>query len=216
MKKIMLNEDWKVWQTSGDETKGRIFSVEMMPSQVEDILIGEGVVENPNLKGQNQDRWIGESDWCYEKHFSLDETEGSWNLVLEGLDTFADIRLNGNLVAQNESAYMSCRVKDLQGLKKGENVLRLDFKSPWKILEQLALPGEQEKLVPAFCRARVFRSGFHEFSGPLPDLVRIGVYGDIYLDRVEKNGFSNLAVTVGVDETLRSRQIHVVDRPILT
>lgn len=209
MKKIMLNEDWKVWQTSGDETKGRIFSVEMMPSQVEDILIGEGVVENPNLKGQNQDRWIGESDWCYEKRFSLDETEGSWNLVLEGLDTFADICLNGNLVAQSESAYMSCRVKDLQGLKRGENVLRLDFKSPWKILEQLMLSGEQEELVPAFCRARVFRSGFHEFSGPLPDLVRIGVYGDIYLERVEKNGFSNLAVTVGVDETLHSGQIHV-------
>lgn len=209
MKRIELQEGWKLWQVNGEETKGRIFTIGTMPCQVEDVLIREGVVDNPNLHGQNKDRWIGQRDWCYEKHFFLEETAGSFHLVLEGLDTFADILLNGHLLAHNESAYMPCRIEDVQGLQKGENVLRLYFRSPWKVLEQITLPGEQEELVPDFCRARVFRSGFHEFSGPLPDLVRIGVYGDIYLEQVEKNGFSGLTMTVDVDETLRRGQIHM-------
>lgn len=209
MKRIALQEDWKLWQVNGEETKGRIFTIGTMPCQVEDVLIREGVVDNPNLYGQNKDRWIGQRDWCYEKHFFLEETAGSFHLVLEGLDTFADILLNGHLLAHNESAYMPCRIEDVQGLQKGENVLRLYFRSPWKVLEQITLPGEQEELVPDFCRARVFRSGFHEFSGPLPDLVRIGVYGDIYLEQVEKNGFFGLTMTVDVDETLRRGQIHM-------
>lgn len=209
MKRIALNRDWKLWQVSGEETKGRIFTIDMLPCQVEDVLIREGIVENPNLHGHNMDRWIGKNDWCYEKHFFLEETAGNFHLVLEGLDTFADILLNGHLLAHNESAYMPCRIENVSGLQKGENVLRLYFRSPWKILEQIRLPGEQEELVPDFCRARVFRSGFHEFSGPLPDLVRIGVYGDIYLEQVEKNGFTGLAMTVEVDTTLRQGQIHM-------
>lgn len=209
MRRISLNEDWKLWQASGEGTDGRVFTVGTLPCQVEDVLIREGIVENPNLHGINRDRWIGNSDWCYEKHFSLEETDGSWNLVLEGLDTFADIWLNGRRIAQNESAYMPCRIEDVKGLREGANVLRLEFKSPRAILKQIRLPGEQEELVPAFCRARVFRSGFHEFSGPLPDLVRIGVYGDIYLEQVEKNGFSGLAMTADVDPTFRRGQIHV-------
>ena len=106
MKRISLNEDWKLWQTGGEETKGRIFAIETLPCQVEDVLIREGIVENPNLRGKNEDRWIGRSDWRYEKRFFLEETAGSWNLVLKGLDTFADIRLNGRLLAHHESAYM--------------------------------------------------------------------------------------------------------------
>ena len=209
MKRISLNEDWKLWQTGGEETKGRIFAIETLPCQVEDVLIREGIVENPNLRGKNEDRWIGRSDWRYEKRFFLEETAGSWNLVLKGLDTFVDIRLNGRLLAHHESAYMPCRIEEIAGMQKGENVLQLDFKSPWKVLEQIVLPGEQEERVPPFCRARVFRSGFHEFSGPLPDLVRIGVYGDICLEQVEENGFSRLALSVDVDSTCRQGQIHL-------
>ena len=154
MRKITLNDDWKLWQANGEETNGRVFSVETLPCQVEDVLIREGIVEDPNLHGINEDRWIGQSDWCYEKHFVLEDTDGSWNLVLEGLDTFADIWLNGRKLAQNESVYMPCRIENVEGLRRGANVLRLEFRSPWPILEQITLPGEQEELVPAFCRAR--------------------------------------------------------------
>ena len=125
MKRIALNRDWKLWQVSGEETKGQIFTIDMLPCQVEDVLIREGIVENPNLHGHNMDRWIGKNDWCYEKHFFLEETAGNFHLVLGGLDTFADILLNGHLLAHNESAYMPCRIENVSGLQKGENVLRL-------------------------------------------------------------------------------------------
>lgn len=41
-------------------------------------------------------------------------------MILEGLDTFADIYFNGVRVARNESAYMPCRIEGLTGVQKGK------------------------------------------------------------------------------------------------
>ena len=87
-------------------------------------------------------------------------------MILEGLDTFADIYFNGVRVARNESAYMPCRIEGLTGVQKGENRLRLEFKAPEQVLKEIELPEKYGEYVPDFCKARVFRSGFHDFSGP--------------------------------------------------
>ena len=202
MNRIRLDEDWTLCQTKGNETSGRIFKLRHIPCQVHDALIQEGIIENPNLKGFNYDRWIGKSDWRYEKIFSLEDISGSWNLVLEGLDTYADIYFNGVRVARNESAYMPCRIEGLTGVQKGENRLRLEFKAPEQVLKEIELPEKYGEYVPDFCKARVFRSGFHDFSGPHPDLVRIGIYGHIWLEQVKTNGFRDITATVQMDPAL--------------
>ena len=209
MKKIGLDEEWTLCQTKGKETAGRLFHIKTIPCQVHDVLVEEGVIENPNLKGFNLDRWIGESDWSYEKIFCLEDCDGSWNLVMEGLDTFADIYLNGVRIAQNESVYMPCRADRLSGLRKGENRLRLDFKSPVQVVKETKLPDKYNDYVPDFCKARVFRSGFHDFSGPHPDLVRVGIYGHIWLEQVRTDGFRDVNAVVQVDPDLGRGKIRM-------
>lgn len=202
MNRIELKENWTLSQIQGDQTQGRSFKIGEMPKQVHDVLIEEGVIEDPNIKGINHDQWVGESDWRYETAFSLEDTEGSFHLYMEGLDTFAEIYLNGEWIGESKSVYMPCRIEDVRGLKAGENRLRLDFRSSLRMTKEIELPEEYGEYVPDFCKARVFRSGFHGFSGPLPDLVRAGVYGKIWLCQVKENGFKDVSVTASLNETL--------------
>lgn len=207
MKIVDLNSDWTLQQITGNQTKGRIFHIEQIPCQVHDVLIKEGVIENPNIHGINYDTWIGENDWCYEKTFYLEDTAGTWNLILEGLDTFADVYVNGQLVAENKSVYMSCRVYGLSELIPGENRIRIDFKSPVPVLREIRLPEKYQDFVPDFCKARVFRSGFISFSGPIPSLIRMGIYGKIRLEQISENAFQEVSVRTSLDCGLTSGSI---------
>ena len=207
MKRTELKENWTLCQIRGDQTQGRIFTVGQMPSQVHDVLIVNKVIENPNIKGINHDQWVGESDWRYETTFCLDNAEGSFQLYMEGLDTFADIYLNGEWIGESKSVYMPCRIADVKGINKGENRLRLDFKSSVRMTGEIELPEEYREYVPDFCKARVFRSGFHGFSGPLPNLVRAGVYGRVWLWQTEENGFEDVSLSVRLDETMTKGSI---------
>lgn len=209
MKKISLNENWSLCQIGGGETKGCIFQIEKIPCQVHDVLIKEKIIENPNIHGINHDRWIGRSDWKYEKEFYLENLEGTWNLIMEGLDTFAWVYINDELVVRNESVYMPCKIYRLQGLRQGVNRISLIFRSPFQELEKIELPENYAKYVPDFCKARVFRSGYYGFSGPLPDLVRMGIYGEIWLEQVEENGFKTVSANVSLNESLDQGEIHL-------
>lgn len=207
MKRIELKDNWTLCQIRGDQTQGRIFTIGQMPCQVHDVLIADQVIEDPNIKGINHDQWVGESDWRYETVFCMDNAEGKFQLYMEGLDTFADIYLNGEWIGESKSVYMPYRIADVKGMKKGENRLRLDFKSSVRITGEIELAEEYREYVPDFCKARVFRSGFHGFSGPLPNLVRAGVYGRIWLLQEEENGFEDVSWSVGLDETMTKGSI---------
>ena len=105
-------------------------------------------------------------------------------------------------MARNESAYMPLQDRRTDRSTKGRNRLRLEFKAPEQVLKEIELPEKYGEYVPDFCKARVFRSGFHDFSGPHPDLVRIGIYGHIWLEHVKTNGFRDITATVQMDPAL--------------
>lgn len=170
-----------------------------MPSQVHDILLDHQLISNPNFTGSNQDQWIGETQWCYKTEFEVEDRSGEWNLRYQGLDTFVDIYLNNELAGENKSVYMPLVIEKVPFMKK-KNVLELRVKPPRRELEKISLPERYKDRVPEFCKARVFRSGYHEFSGPKPDLIRMGVYGDIYLEKVGQDGIREGVMDISMGE----------------
>lgn len=165
-----------------------------LPGQVHDILLERGIIENPNIKGINKDRWIGENSWKYERKFFVSSSAGLWNLRFEGIDTFADIYLNGMLIGKNVSAYKPLYLEQIS-VTEGENLLEIFIRPPRERPELEEPDHTKSEKIPEFCRARVFRSGFHEFSGPKPDLVRMGIYGNIILEQVEMEGIKEVSIT---------------------
>ncbi|EMS70045.1 beta-mannosidase [Ruminiclostridium cellobioparum] len=220
MKRINLNENWKLKRleesqqnsrfnidrldeilTDGSLPRDCVLQLKTIPCQVHDALIERGIIENPNIKGRNNDCWIGESDWIYVCDFSLDEWQGEWTLRFGGLDTFADIYLNGRLIAQHNDAFLPCIITKLDNLRL-QNTLVLHFKSARKIVNSISSPEKYQGKVPAISMARVFRSGFHEYCGPIPELIRVGIYGHVTLEQSGIFGIEELETEVVLSEDL--------------
>ncbi|HPY78467.1 MAG TPA: hypothetical protein PLQ45_11515, partial [Anaerohalosphaeraceae bacterium] len=93
-------------------------------------------------------------DWCYRKEFECPaDFAGGWQVLeCEGMDTFAAIRLNGVEIGRSDNMFIPHRFEVTGKLKKGKNVLEVDFQS-----HQQALAGKpSDKYFSCFSGDRVF------------------------------------------------------------
>ncbi|HUC21658.1 MAG TPA: glycoside hydrolase family 2 protein [Streptosporangiaceae bacterium] len=112
-----------------------------IPGEVHLDLLRAGLIADP-FDGDNEaaQQWIGDTGWRYEARFEWHAGNAErHDLVAYGLDTAAEIELNGSLVARSENQHRSYRfdVRDL--LVEGENTLSVTFAAP--VPETLARAG---------------------------------------------------------------------------
>ncbi len=101
-------------------------------------LIADPYVGAPEAKLQ----WIGLADWEYRTRFDAPRTaltSARSDLVFEGLDTYAEVWLNGSKVLDADNAFRTWRVPVQGKLRAKGNELRIVFRSPIARL----LPGVQ-------------------------------------------------------------------------
>lgn len=159
------------------------FSLPRFPMQVHDVLLAYGIIENPNIRGVNRDLWIHERDWVYCCRFSAQANVPSL-LTFDGVDTFADVWLNGTLLGSCSDVYLSWAY-DVGHLLRTENTLIVYFHAAQTELKKLSLPERYAGLVPTISAARVFRTGYHDYCGPSPCLIRCGLYAPVTLRQAE-------------------------------
>ena len=157
-----------------------------VPGCVHTDLLTAGVIEDPYL-AQNEPKsaWIGRADWRYRCTFTATEEMLSaehLTLVCDGLDTVAELSLNGEPFAATESMHVGYRF-ELKGLVQGgENRLELTFPSPYAYAEAKQrelgdLPGPYDE---PFNFIRKMACNFGWDWGPT--LVTSGIWRDIYLE----------------------------------
>jgi beta-mannosidase len=88
-----------------------------------------GVIPDP-YHGRNEYdvRWVSERDWVARRDFTHDGSAAA--LVVEGLDTVAEVRLNGQLVLTAANVHRRWRVDVSGALKPGANTIEILFQSP--------------------------------------------------------------------------------------
>jgi len=77
-------------------------------------------------------QWIGQTAWTYRAEFKVPEafhTEEHLDLVLEGLDTVATIKLNGKPLLRSDNMFHIHRLPVKQLLRRGTNRLEAAFHS---------------------------------------------------------------------------------------
>lgn len=127
----------------------------VLPGDGITALHAAGLIPDP-YRGRNEYglRWIADRDWVATRSFTHDGTP--CDLVIDGLDTVAEIRLNGTPVLSAANAFRRWRVDAAGLLRRGANEIAITFRSV--TAEGAARQAAQPFFVP-----------WHEGNCPIPN-----------------------------------------------
>ncbi|KAF8812399.1 glycoside hydrolase family 2 protein [Phlegmacium glaucopus] len=124
-----LLTDWSFTQVG----VGEWLPVSSFPTTVHVELLKLKKIPDPFVGLHEWDvQWVGEAEWAFKTTFNVTEKElASQNvdLVFDGLDTFANVTLNGNVILETENQFVSHRVSVKSKLQAGSNELLIHFES---------------------------------------------------------------------------------------
>src|SRR5699024_98868 len=128
----LTQEDWQFKNTQKDN-----WMPEEVPGTVHTDLLANDVIPDP-FKDRNEDyvqwnenvdrktRWVENEDWDYKTTFvtTAKELENDQiDLVFDGLDTFAEVFLNGTSILKADNMFRQWTIPVKNLLKEGENTL---------------------------------------------------------------------------------------------
>jgi len=189
------SSDWQMRLAPGEQAKAHptasTWQHATVPGSVHTDLLANGAIVDPYIGAHEAElQWIGLADWEYRTRFDVDAAtlaRAHNDLVFDGLDTFADVFLNGRKLASTDNMFRRWRLPVHGKLKPAGNELRVVFHSPIRqVLAQVQsmpykLPanydwgfGDEPKgvLTQNFVR----KSGYHYGWDWGPRYVTAGIY----------------------------------------
>ncbi len=180
-----LKDGWEFRRT--DENIWRMATV---PGTVHTDLLAHKLIPDP-FAGANEKglQWIDKKDWEYRTSFSVSpEMLNHDGIALDftGLDTYADVYLNDQLVLKAENMFVGKQVPVKQFLKAGANQLRIFFHSPIAhdmpkfMKDRLVYPaGNDADDIPLSIHAR--KAPYHYGWDWGPRYVTSGIWRPVYM-----------------------------------
>jgi beta-mannosidase len=208
--KLCLSENWELLKIIPAESidpenivpeTGRVpagwIPVKKMPSQVHDVLIDEGYLpEEIRIGWCESAKWTGDYDWVYRCHFDRERAADTVRLFFGGLDTVADIYLNGVQMGSHDNFYLPQTIDITRGIAE-HNTLLIHFHNIEEILDKLILPKEWEKTVLKF---KMLRKPKHDipagvtegaaYQGAVPYFEPIGIFQPVFIEYADSAEFT--------------------------
>ncbi len=129
MIKILLNQNWTMKDRSWDE-----YLPASVPGDLYTDLINNHKIEDPYYRDNELDALkLSENEYEYKTVFSAGEEICKKDRVLlrfEGIDTLADIYLNGKEIGTADNMHRTWEYDVKEYLEAGENILTVVFHSP--------------------------------------------------------------------------------------
>ena len=193
--KISLNDNWNFKPSSSNSSPnkddlGQKMSADgynaNLPNSILNVLFDNGVIGDPFYRDNEVKlQWLENSSWTFEKKFDADSkmmSEKNIDLVLNGVDTYADVFLNDILLLKANNNFRTWRVSVNNLLKPKDNLLHIEFKSP--IVKESFLNANSTVEYPGNPdNTRMFtrKAGFHYGWDWGPRLVTAAL-GDVILE----------------------------------
>jgi beta-mannosidase len=130
-----LSGIWRLESIDGE------FSADIaLPGDVHSALFAAGLIPDPYVGTNELDvRWVADRDWRMTRDFDHAGPGASdWYLDLEGLDTVADVSLNGVTVLSSQNAFRRYRPDVTDFLQTGRNTLSILLRSATAAANELA------------------------------------------------------------------------------
>ncbi len=178
-----------------------------VPGTVQGDLLAAGKLLDPYL-GANEAKvqWVGLADWQYRSELNVaaetlahDHVE----LVFDGLDTFATVRINGQVVLTADNMFRTWRIDAKSVLHAGSNTIEVDLQSPLKRMKPLVaampyvLPGAYDSMfgdepVGRNSSTYVRKAGYQYGWDWGPRVVALGIWKQVRLEAWDKARVSEL------------------------
>ena len=105
-----------------------------VPGGVHTDLLALNKIPDPFVAdNEKKVQWVAETDWEYRRTFSVDKAltgEEHKFLVCDGLDTLAEVSLNGKLLGKTDNMFRRWTWEVGNFLKSGQNELKIVFRAP--------------------------------------------------------------------------------------
>ncbi|WAR04162.1 MANBA-like protein [Mya arenaria] len=194
VQRLELNGPWSISNGTMSAVPARV------PGGVHTALMDAGILKDPYFrKNDNEYRWVGLTNWTYTRSFQVSSAlldQRSIELVCEGLDTVAEVKINGHLVGRADNQF------------EGNNTIEAVFESAVTYGARRA--GEQSYRVPPDCPPGYFHGECHgnmvrkmqcAFSWDWgPAFVTTGIWKDIYIA-----AFDSIRITDVTVDTVKAQ-----------
>ncbi len=215
----------------------------VVPGTVHTDLMRNKKIDDPYFRlNERGAQWIDKEDWIYRTSFTLPadmKDKERIDLVFEGLDTYADVSLNGHKILSADNMFRGWRESVKPYLKDGANSLEVYFHSPikrdipkWDSIpfhyeagnDQSENGGVFDKKVSVFAR----KAGYHYGWDWGPRLVTSGIWRPVFVEAWSEARLSDVfmrqlsvssrlaklagEVEVTVDKAMAGAEIVIADK----
>lgn len=182
---VPLDRGWTIERADAGDALPAV-----VPGTVQQDLLRAGRIPDPAVdRNIEQVQWVGEQDWVYRYSLSIDDeilTHDHIDLVFKGLDTFAEVVLNGEMLGRADNMFRTWEFPIRDRLRAGRNRLEVRFRSPVVVGRErrssfgIQLPSDNE--VGPLRIAPYVRKAAYQFGWDFcPPLVTIGIWQPVEL-----------------------------------
>lgn len=136
-KSTPLTSGWEFKQVGAvgvPEWEDGFLPVAQFPTNVHLDLMKHGKIPDPYIGTNEYDvQWVGEQKWQYKTEFHHDgansarEQGKKYVLRFDGLDTFAAVSLNGQIILESDNMHRTYRIDITKSIQQGANMLEIIF-----------------------------------------------------------------------------------------
>lgn len=192
--KINLNQNWKFSiseKSRGMENipagliePGTWFNA-VVPGTIHTDLLNNKMIDDPYYAdNETKLNWVAEQDWIYKTEFSIDtEKNINYYLVLNGIDTIADVYLNEKKILSCNNMFVKYEKKLNKYLSKEKNELKIYFYSPIKYAESEETKYGRLPVELNSYRAYIRKAQYSFGWDWGPSFPTSGIWRDVYIEK---------------------------------
>ncbi|WP_263368964.1 beta-mannosidase [Edaphobacter bradus] len=174
---LPLNTGWQFRQMDTPNAEWRPATV---PGDVHLDLLANKVVPDPFYRDNEAKlQWISQAGWEYQTTITATRTilaRKHIDLVFDGLDTYAQVYLDGHLLLTADNMFRQWHVDLKPYLKQGANTLHIVFPPPDKVAHERASQDRWSKIIQAADKTYIRRAAYEYGWDWGPTFVTSGIW----------------------------------------
>src|ERR1700761_4832089 len=129
--KIPLEGGWEFHEYNGSKPELTEWRTATVPGLIHTDLLAHKLMPDPFYRdNESKVQWVSDSEWEYRRMITADQNllkHKHIDLVFEGLNTLADVSINGKPILHTDNMFREWRVDIKSYLKQGNNTLSIIF-----------------------------------------------------------------------------------------